>query len=273
MRPLFILICLYLTPCTIYAVMPFEHDLFDQVLHKYVNDDGLVNYAALSTDRDGLDAYVDSLALYSPPSTPGRFPTPAHGLAYWINAYNAFVIRGIVDKYPLASVKDAFLFSGFFNRQKFVAGMRELTLDDIENGIIRPEYRDPRIHFAVNCGALSCPQLYNRAFTGQTLDSMLERGIERFAVNPKHIRLEGGQLTLSKILDWYGKDFSAWFPANRENPDNRPTIVNYLLPYLSPEIASQLLHSSDIDIAYFDYDWALNENKKKGIPSHAAESP
>ena len=118
-------------PATLFAASPFKHNFFNQVLQKYVYDNGLVRYGALAQDRSLLDAYIDSLANYSPTSHPDRFPETDDSLAYWINAYNAFVLRGVIDAYPIASVKDAFLFSGFFNRQKFIAGGLELTLDYI----------------------------------------------------------------------------------------------------------------------------------------------
>ena len=207
MRPLYFL-SLLLVPVALGAASPFDHSPFDQVLQEYVDDQGLVRYAALAQDRAQLDAYVDSLGHSSPASHPDRFPTRAHELAYWINAYNAFTLRGVIDAYPIASVKDAFALSGFFNRQTFVAGGREMTLDHLENQIIRPTYQEPRIHFAVNCAALSCPQLENRAFTGSDLDARLERALTRFAQDPNHVRQQGKQLYLSKILDWYGEDFS-----------------------------------------------------------------
>ena len=87
-----------------------------------------------------------------------------------------------------------------------------MTLDHIENKIIRPTYQEPRIHFAVNCAALSCPQLDNRAFTPSDLDARLERALTRFAQDPNHVRLQENRLYLSKVLDWYGEDFSVWFP-------------------------------------------------------------
>ena len=273
MSKLIFLMIPYLCPAMLPAAAPFSHSQFDEVLQYYVNDEGLVRYAALSKNRVQLDAYIDSLARYSPVSHPQRFASSAHSLAYWINAYNAYVIKGIVDAYPIASVKDAFHFSGFFNRQKFIAGGRELTLDDIENGIIRPEFRDPRIHFAVNCGALSCPQLDNRAYTGENLNPRLARALKRFARNPKHVKLQGTQLILSKLLDWYGNDFTEWFPPGLANPDHRPTIANYLLPHLPTDTASKLQRAKKIKLSYFAYDWALNELKEKGHPNFKEDAP
>lgn len=262
MRPLYFLFLWLLLS----AAAPFDHGPFDQVLQEYVNDQGFVRYAALAKDRAALDAYVDSLGHYSPASHPDRFPSRAHELAYWINAYNAFVLRGVIDAYPIASVKDAFVFSGFFNRQTFVAGGREMTLDHLENKIIRPTYQEPRIHFAVNCAALSCPQLENRAFTGPDLDARLERALTRFAQDPNHVRLQDKRLYLSKILDWYGEDFTAWFPPNRPNPEAVPIIVNYLRPYLPVDLAAGL--SEDLTIEYNDYDWTLNEDRETKRKEH-----
>ena len=122
MRSLHSLPLWLLIPVALCAAPPFDHGSFDQVLQKYVDDQGLVRYAALAKDRAQLDAYVDSLGLYSPETHPDRFPTREHELAYWINAYNAFTLRGVIDAYPIASVKDAFVLNGFFNRQTFVAG-------------------------------------------------------------------------------------------------------------------------------------------------------
>ena len=199
MRSLYFLPLWLLIPATLSAASPFDHSPFDQVLQEYVDDQGLVRYAALAQDRAQLDAYVDSLGHSSPASHPARFPTREHELAYWINAYNAFTLRGVIDAYPIASVKDAFALSGFFNRQTFVAGGREMTLDHLENQIIRPTNQEPRIHFAVNCAALSCPQLDNRAFIGPDLDARLEQGLTRFAQDPNHVRLQGKHSTCPKF--------------------------------------------------------------------------
>ncbi len=255
-----------LLPLTLYAeekAAPFSHELLDQVLMQYVDTQGLVNYADLKKDRRLLDAYIDSLRQISPTSHARRFSSRQHELAYWINAYNASVLRGIIDAYPVSSVMDIKLFNGFFSRQELVIGGKTLTLNDLENEIIRPLYQDPRIHFVVNCGALSCPELENRAFSGDDLDQRLEAALQRFAQNPKHVFLKGERLHLSKVLDWYGDDFSSWFPTDRPNPASRPAQINYLLPYLKTETAKRIGEAQEIQIEFLDYDWALNEQKNK----------
>lgn len=244
---------------------PFSHALLDQILQTHVDAQGRVDYASLKKSRTEFDSYIDSLAAFSPSSHPDRFPDRQHELAYWINAYNAFVLRGVIDAYPVASVKDIKLLNGFFRRLQFTTGGQKLTLDEIENTIIRPVYQDPRIHFVVNCGAASCPELENRAFSGEDLDVRLEKALRRFAANPRHVRLNAAanKLHLSKILDWFGQDFVNWFPQNRDSVPAHPTLVDYLLPYLPEETAAYLRRHADVEISYGDYDWALNEQQEK----------
>jgi len=222
----------------------------------------MVDYAGLKASRASLDEYVDSLARVSPGSAPERFVTRSHELAYWINAYNAFVVRGVIDAYPVASVKDIARRNGFFRRRKFTAGGQDLTLNDIENEIIRPLYEEPRIHFALNCGAVSCPPLSSRAYSGDDLDRQLQGTLERFALSPKYVRLSAdGHLQVSKTLEWYGQDFVDWFPRDRVPLPARPTIADYLLPYLPEEAAAYVREHPDVPIAYDSYDWELNDQR------------
>ena len=239
----------------------FDHRLFDQVLRRHVDDLGRVDYSTLQASRDSLDAYIDSLAVASPRSHPNRFATGRHELAYWINAYNAFVLRGVIDAYPVDSVKDIMLLNGFFRRMKFTAGGEQLTLDQIENDIIRPVYRDPRIHFVVNCGAVSCPQLENRALGGADIDNRLDTALTRFARSRQHVFVDRqqGKLHLSKLLEWYGKDFIAWFPQDRLSTGEDPTLVDYFLPHLRPVDAAYLRAHPQIPVSFNDYDWTLND--------------
>jgi len=255
----FLLVCFL---SSIHAT-PFSHRQFDQVLQQHVDSQGRVSYALLKKDRNGLDTYIDSLAATSPHNHPDRFPRRQHQLAYWINAYNAFVLRGVIDAYPVSSVMDIKRFNGFFRRLKFIAGGEELTLDRIENEIIRPTFEDPRIHFAVNCGAVSCPELENRAFSGEDLDRRLETSLRRFARSPKHVLLDStaGKLYLSKILEWYGGDFIAWFPQELRPTGRPPQLIDYLLPYLPPASSAYLARHPETDLTFFAYDWALNERK------------
>ena len=246
------------------AAPPFVHELFDQVCRTHVDSVGRVDYGGLKAASSTLDAYVDSLAACSPHSHPDRFPTPDHELAYWINAYNAFVLQGVVAAYPVGSVKEIMILNGFFRRMAVRAGGQELTLDQLENEIIRPGYRDPRIHFALNCGAASCPALEGRAFTGADLQARLELAAHRFAGDPQHVRLDraGGELHLSKILEWYGADFSNWYPEERVPSSDEPALLDYLRLYLPEADAAYLRQHPDLEVSFNAYDWALNEQPR-----------
>ena len=247
-----------------YPAAPFSHHLLDQVLGTYVDSLGRVDYAGLKKSRELLDAYTDSLAVFSPQSHPERFPTPDHSLAYWINAYNALVLKGVVDAYPVASVKDIKVLNGFFSRTTFFVGSRTITLDEIENKIIRPQFKDARIHAVVNCAAASCPGLEGRAFSGEDLQERLQAAFYRFANDPQFVFLdrEKGKLYLSKILDWYGRDFRAWFPAERISGTDKPTLLAYLSLYLPAEDANFLRQHPELPIYFKPYNWALNQQSK-----------
>lgn len=158
---------------------------------------GGVDYAALAADasaRANLDRYVASLA-----TMPDAAP-----LADWLNAYNALVIKSIVARWPLASVRDV---PGFFDRVRHGVAGQQRTLDDIENRVIRPRFHDARVHFALNCGAVSCPPLAPRAFAQGSLDAALD-GLARSAVaNDAFVRVTGTSVKVSEIFFWFAEDF------------------------------------------------------------------
>ena len=223
----------------------FSHELFDQVLQKYVDSQGLVNYAGLKNAPGTLQSYLDLLAVNAP-SDKATFQT---GLAFWINAYNALTIKGVVDNYPTTSVRKIKLFGGFFSRIKFQVGGRSYTLDNIEHDIIRYEYGDPRIHFALVCASLGCPILEKRAFAPETLEERLDNATAKFINNPEKVRLdrENRVLYLSKIFEWYAEDFE----------DTHGSVINFIAEYL-PETDAAFLKKEKVQLQYLEYDWSLN---------------
>lgn len=233
----------------------FSHADLDSLLRRVVDADGGVDYARLASSPDSLQQYVQRLAQCSPSSCPesdvgARFPTRSDSLAYWINAYNALVLHAVVVHWPLASVGDVEGgLDGFFRHQRFVVGGDSLSLDDIENGIIRPQFRDPRIHFAVNCGARSCPALDDEAFHAATLSTHLDRQTRRFASDPEHVRWADGQLHLSRILEWYGSDFVEWTTS---------TTVSDYVRSVAPAALATKLPASAVPVRFMEYDWSLN---------------
>ena len=223
----------------------FSHELFDQVLQKYVNSQGRVDYAALKSNPGTFESYLNLLAVNAPSDN----ATFQAGLAFWINAYNALTIKGVLDHYPTTSVRKIKLFGGFFSRIKFQVGGRSYTLDNIEHDIIRYEFGDPRIHFALVCASLGCPILENRAFVPETLEKRLDNATANFINNPEKIRLdrENGVLHLSQIFEWYAEDFE----------DTHGSVINFISEYL-PEADAAFLKKEEVQIQYFKYDWSLN---------------
>ena len=223
----------------------FSHELFDQVLQKYVDLQGRVDYAGLKSDPGTLKSYLDLLAVNAP-SDKATFQT---GLAFWINAYNALTIKGVVDNYPTTSVRKIKLFGGFFSRIKFQVGGRSYTLDNIEHDIIRYEYGDPRIHFALVCASLGCPILENRAFVPETLEERLDNATAKFINDSEKVRLdrENRVLYLSKIFEWYAEDFE----------DTHDSVINFIAEYLI-ETDAAFLKKEKVQLQYLEYDWSLN---------------
>ena len=233
----------------------FSHELFDQVLQKYVDSQGRVDYAGLKNDPGTLGSYLDLLAV-NVPSDKATFQT---GLTFWINAYNALTIKGVLDHYPTTSVRKIKLFGGFFSRIKFQVGGRSYTLDNIEHDIIRSEFGDPRIHFALVCASLGCPILENRSFVPETLEERLDNATANFINNPEKVRLdrENRVLYLSQIFEWYAEDFE----------DTHDSVINFISEYL-PEVDAAFLKGKEVQIQYVQYDWSLNaqagvESKQK----------
>ena len=225
----------------------FSHDLFDQVLQEHVNENGWVNYTQLKANPEKFEAYLDLLAAANPAEWSYN-----EQLTFWINAYNALVMKGVIDNYPTTSVRKVKLFNGFFSRLKFQAAGKTYTLNEIEHGILREEYPDPRVHFAIVCASFSCPPLWNRAYTAETLEERLETATLNFIRNPEQVRIDRAKrrVYLSKIFKWYKDDFKMGYDGTED----------FLADYLPPEDA-EYLASTDVKLNYLNYDWTLNDQK------------
>ena len=217
------------------------HGRYDQLLQRHVRDLG-VDYAAWhrsEADRAALARYVDELTALDPAGWPR-----ADRLTYWLNLYNAVTLRLILDHYPLDSIRDlgGFLKKSPWKRDLVTVGGRDLTLDNIEHDIIRPEFGDARIHFAVNCAAIGCPPLHDRAFRAAELDAQLDL-VSRLAVNhPRWVRVDGDGIRVTKIFEWYGDDFETDGASVR-------TFIDRFRDEPLP----------DGKIEYLEYDWSLNQ--------------
>jgi hypothetical protein len=239
---------------------PFGHDRFDAVLRRVVDDRGRVDYPALVADPTDLAVYAATLAAVSPDSHPARFPTADDRLAYWLNAYNASVLRLVVRRYPMASVKDVFPpLIGFFYFQRVLLGDDYTNLYALENAVVRRRFDDPRIHFALNCASLGCPRLPARAFTAVGLQAELDREARRFVAEPRNVAVDpaGGVIRLSSIFDWFERDFTGWM--RRHHPDEPPTLAGYVRRLADPAVRARLDACAGCTVRFVRYDWRLND--------------
>ncbi|MGM0493299.1 MAG: DUF547 domain-containing protein [Armatimonadota bacterium] len=233
----------------------FDYAPMDRVSRHFADEMGMVDYAALRDDPEDLLAFLSQLQAVSPHSNFATFPSEDEALAYWINAYNGWMMKVILDEYPIESVKD--IEPPVFNDQFAVCGGEEMSLNFIENQIIRKEFAEPRIHFAVNCASMGCPWLPQEAFFPERLDEQLERETWRFFAAESHLKVDpdAGVVYLSPILDWYTEDFLEWLEEERGIEE--PTVLDYVRIYApdgTPEI------TDDMEIRWQKYDWRLNDS-------------
>ena len=224
---------------------PVSHELFDTLLKKHVDDEGLVAYSGFAEDRPQLDQYLKLLTA-NPPND--QHWNESEKLAYWINFYNAFTIDLILDHYPVESIKDigSKLQVPFVNTPwdiKFIeiAG-EKYDLNNIEHNILRKLFNEPRIHFAINCASMSCPRLRREAYKASMLEEQLQDQAIAFINDPSRNLIHAGDVEVSKIFQWFSGDFT-------ENGSLREFLNQYALQKIS----------EDADIGYMDYDWSINE--------------
>lgn len=234
----------------------FSHAEWTAVLERFVDEKGRVDYEALSRDRAGLDAWLARLVRQGPKSTPALFPDRNDRLAYYVNAYNALVFQGVLSRGPeKESVWKGGLISGysFFVSMKVRLDGETWSLKALEDDLIRNEFTDPRIHAALNCASVGCPRLPREAFVPQKLDAQLDEAMREFVEEDRNVAAdpERKTVTLSKIFDWFEKDFLSYERA-RGNPD--PRIVDYVNRYR----ASKPKLDRSFRVRYFDYDKRVN---------------
>ena len=235
----------------------FDYTSLDRVLQRSVDTQGHVDYRVLKTDVD-LKYLVDHLSKVSPDTHPELFPTRSDSLAFWINAYNVFVLHGVAKAYPIGSVREIAPDFGFFKKQYVIVGGRSFTLDDIENKIIRNVFADPRIHAAINCAAIGCPRIQGKSFNSNGLEGQLQAAMQAMINDPQHVMIDrkAGFVALSSIFNWFETDFSG-------EPENKSkTVLGYISDFLNEGDQEFLAQHPDIEVRFLDYDWALNDQKQ-----------
>ncbi len=222
----------------------FDHAVWDGLLAAGTRD-GLVDYEYMAAHAAELAAYVEAVA-----AADLRGLAAPELEALLINAYNAFTVRAILDHPGVGSIREI---DGVWTDLRWTVGGFELTLDNIEHNILRPFFKDPRIHFAVNCASRSCAPLPPWAFRGPELDSQLERRTTSFLRDPRNVRLDGNRLRVSRYFEWYGDDFTAegWRPRAESIPA-------FIARYAVDEVRDAVEANPEIEIVFEDYDWSLN---------------
>ncbi len=237
----------------------FDHSPWDRVLKKYVTETGRVDYLALKADSGDLNRYAAAIAARSPVSHPQVFPTRESQLAYWINAYNALVIKAVVENWPTKSVRNLGKLYSFFWARKFVAGGKEYTLNDIED-ILRKKLVEPRIHFAIVCASNSCPRLQREAYTPENTERLLDEAARFYVNEPRDLKIDvaHNRVTLPNILGHYHDDFENYVRAHNTTATGHPQ-VDYIRLYATASNRALLDKLKNPKVDHFGYDWGIND--------------
>jgi hypothetical protein len=229
-----------------------DHSFWDRFLTKYqVSGIGGVNRMAYGRvapkDKKALSAYVKRLE-----GVPVSKLSRNEQRAFWINLYNALVARLIIDHYPVKSILDINISPGLFSEGPWGVPLvkvegEDISLDDIEHRILRPAWNDERVHYALNCAALGCPNLQDEAYTAKNTNRLLEKAARDYINDPRGVGFSGSRLIVSSIYKWYVKDFG----------DNEASVISHFRRYAGPVLRGKLEGSSSID--EYAYDWSLND--------------
>ena len=226
-----------------------DHSEWNRLLQKYVNNDGRVDYRSWhrnAADRRALEKYLGHLSSGATGSTTDRNAQ----LAFWINAYNAVTVHGILNEYPTTSIRNhtarLFGYNIWKHLQLYVDG-RPYSLNHIEHEILR-KMHEPRIHFAIVCASIGCPRLLNEAYTADRVQEQLEANALDFFSRSQNFQYRNGEFALSSILDWFGEDFGS-------SQSQQLTTISAWLP---PGQARQAAATGRGNVSYLDYDWNLN---------------
>ena len=234
-----------------------DHSVFTEILQKY-SFNGLLDYDGLTKEKK-LDFYLDKLSNVNPDD----LISDSEKIAFWINVYNAFTIKVIVNNYPVESINDlhtggrilGHIFSTTIWDDDFInINEKELSLNDVEHEILRKDFKEPRIHFGIVCASISCPNIRNEAFTSERLNFQLEQEAIKFFNDDTKNKFDRNnqEAYLSKILDWFSEDFG----------ENDEEILLYVAKFLDEDLASDIIQNvGDWSVDYLDYDWGLNEHK------------
>ncbi|MGI9372442.1 MAG: DUF547 domain-containing protein [Hyphomicrobiales bacterium] len=230
---------------------PIDHSAWNGILKKYVrggkNGVNRFTYGKVSgADRKALKAYIAKMGKVNVAKKSRKVQ-----LAYWINLYNAATVDVVLDHYPVKSIRDIDISGAFSNgpwKKKFIKVRgKSLSLDNIEHGILRPIWRDARIHYGVNCASIGCPNLQRVAYSGKTVDKLLTKGARDYVNSSRGLSIKNGKVTVSKIYEWFAYDFG----------NSEKGVIKHLLKYAGPKKAAALEKAGRIHKTR--YDWSINK--------------
>ena len=223
------------------------YEALSETLSSYIDKDGNVDYKEILRNPYSINEYIEFIKQVSPRSNPELFKSKNDIIAYWINTYNALIIKIMIDNPEVSSILDISFKHAIFWKKHLVGG-EKISLNTIEHKILRKEIKDPRIHFAINCGSVSCPPLGERIFDGIDLDKQLDNKAYNFINNGVDVRIDFSNkvIYLNKIFKWYKKDFG--------------DLRSYICSYLDSLEDCNIL--SEYKISYDKYDWDANRSNK-----------
>jgi len=249
----------------------FSHLDFEDLLRKFVDEDGNVDYGQWRGSQDSvaqLDAYLAAVSRYSPDNAPDRFATRNDELAYWLYSYNAYVIKSVLDNWPIKSVTDVkaplevVKGLGFFYRLRFEFGGKRYSLLAVENEIIRKSFQDARIHFVLNCASDSCPVMRPTLPTGDALQALLTTAAADFVSDSRNVSIDHAskQIVLSTIFKWFKKDFLN--DLKKRGLPAKHGVVDYVASVAPDSLRTELKSAQDYNVVFSDYDWSLNHSEQ-----------
>jgi len=250
------------------SLFPKLEDFTDQVLQKFVDGEGRVDYARLHKEPELLDKCLAILERVSPDSHPKLFPKETQKFTYWLNAYNLSILKNVFRFPDWKHLFPKSRKARFFKLSRVTYGGITWDLHALENQLIRPRFRDPRLHFALNCASLGCPKLPNRAFRAEKLEEQLEHETRRFLNEARNVKVDQEKKTIvvSKIMVWYRSDFTKWEKAKKQaakasSDKGIEPVAAYINSYRAKK---DWVPMKGYQVTHTPYDWRLNDQKGPG---------
>lgn len=211
-----------------------------------IPEDGVarVNYKQLKTDQSAQDTLRTYLSQFEARDLSAKTP---ENFAHWINIYNALTIEHIVSRYPIDSIRDGHLFGGPWKKVKTTINGAPVSLHEIEHDILRAHYKDPRLHYALNCASYGCPNLKSTLWQPETLDADLDAAARAYINHPRGVSVTASGLAVSSIFKWYRDDFGG----------SDDSLISHLKTYADAPLAAALEERPRI--RKYQYDWSLND--------------